>query len=114
MAIETPAAVVDVDRLERNLERWQAFCDAEGLANPVRDGLVVRLDRAFEQGHCGCEIVAVHQQKADLRSGEGVIGRKLEHAPKLSLRFGGLPHFQVQVPEFMTELGATVRAYAGP
>ena len=31
--IETPAAVVDVDRLERNLARWQEHCDRVGLAN---------------------------------------------------------------------------------
>lgn len=32
-ALDTPAAVVDVDRLERNLERWQEHCDRVGLAN---------------------------------------------------------------------------------
>jgi D-serine deaminase-like pyridoxal phosphate-dependent protein len=31
--IETPAAVVDLDRLERNLSRWQSRCDELGLAN---------------------------------------------------------------------------------
>jgi D-serine deaminase-like pyridoxal phosphate-dependent protein len=29
--IETPAAVVDLDRLERNLSRWQSYCDDAGL-----------------------------------------------------------------------------------
>lgn len=32
-AIETPAAVVDADRLERNLARWQEHCDRHELAN---------------------------------------------------------------------------------
>jgi D-serine deaminase-like pyridoxal phosphate-dependent protein len=32
-ALDTPVAVVDVDRLERNLERWQRHCDDVGLAN---------------------------------------------------------------------------------
>jgi D-serine deaminase-like pyridoxal phosphate-dependent protein len=32
-ALDTPAAVVDLDRLERNLSRWQEFCDRVGLAN---------------------------------------------------------------------------------
>jgi D-serine deaminase-like pyridoxal phosphate-dependent protein len=32
-AIETPAAVVDADRLESNLARWQEHCDRHGLAN---------------------------------------------------------------------------------
>lgn len=31
--LDTPAVVVDADRLQRNLERWQAHCDAAGLAN---------------------------------------------------------------------------------
>jgi Alanine racemase, N-terminal domain len=31
--IETPAAVVDLDRLESNLARWQAECARAGLAN---------------------------------------------------------------------------------
>ena len=32
-AIETPAAVVDADRLEGNLTRWQEYCDRHELAN---------------------------------------------------------------------------------
>ena len=32
-ALETPALVVDVERLERNLERWQRYCHQTGLAN---------------------------------------------------------------------------------
>ena len=31
--IETPAAVVDLDRLEHNLARWQTECDRVGLAS---------------------------------------------------------------------------------
>ena len=31
--IDTPAAVVDADRLGRNLARWQEHCDRHGLAN---------------------------------------------------------------------------------
>jgi D-serine deaminase-like pyridoxal phosphate-dependent protein len=31
--IETPAAIVDLDRLEGNLDRWQKECDRAGLAN---------------------------------------------------------------------------------
>ena len=31
--IDTPAAVVDASRLERNLARWQEHCDRHGLAN---------------------------------------------------------------------------------
>jgi D-serine deaminase-like pyridoxal phosphate-dependent protein len=32
-SLDTPVAVVDLERLERNLERWQAHCDAVGLLN---------------------------------------------------------------------------------
>ena len=32
-SIETPAALVDLDRLEHNLVRWQEHCDRVGLAN---------------------------------------------------------------------------------
>jgi D-serine deaminase-like pyridoxal phosphate-dependent protein len=31
--VETPAAVVDLERLDRNLRRWQEHCDRVGLAN---------------------------------------------------------------------------------
>lgn len=31
--VETPAVVIDVDRLQRNLTRWQSHCDEVGLAN---------------------------------------------------------------------------------
>jgi D-serine deaminase-like pyridoxal phosphate-dependent protein len=31
--VGTPAAVVDLDRLDSNLARWQARCDELGLAN---------------------------------------------------------------------------------
>jgi D-serine deaminase-like pyridoxal phosphate-dependent protein len=32
-SLDTPVAVVDLDRLDRNLERWQTHCDAVGLLN---------------------------------------------------------------------------------
>ena len=31
--LDTPVAVVDLERVNRNLERWQAYCDRVGLAN---------------------------------------------------------------------------------
>jgi D-serine deaminase-like pyridoxal phosphate-dependent protein len=31
--LDTPVAVVDLDRVERNLSRWQEYCDRVGLAN---------------------------------------------------------------------------------
>ncbi|HEX6723942.1 MAG TPA: hypothetical protein VF073_01750 [Gaiella sp.] len=44
-SLDTPVAVVDLDRLDRNLERWQAHCDAVGLLN-----------RPHVQTHCSVEI----------------------------------------------------------
>jgi D-serine deaminase-like pyridoxal phosphate-dependent protein len=32
-SLDTPVAVVDLERVDRNLERWQAHCDAVGLVN---------------------------------------------------------------------------------
>lgn len=31
--LETPCVVIDLERVERNLARWQAYCDQHGLAN---------------------------------------------------------------------------------
>jgi len=31
--VESPAAVVDLERLDRNLRGWQEHCDRVGLAN---------------------------------------------------------------------------------
>jgi D-serine deaminase-like pyridoxal phosphate-dependent protein len=46
-ATETPAAVVDADRLETNLARWQAYCDRHGLANRPH----VKTHRCVEIAH---------------------------------------------------------------
>ena len=40
---DTPAVVVDLDRLERNLERWQRHCDA--VARPLALTAVSRRGR---------------------------------------------------------------------
>ena len=45
--IETPAAVVDADRLEHNLSRWQEHCDRHGLANRPH----VKTHRCVEIAH---------------------------------------------------------------
>lgn len=31
--VDTPAVIVDLDRVERNIEKWQTYCDEHGLAN---------------------------------------------------------------------------------
>jgi D-serine deaminase-like pyridoxal phosphate-dependent protein len=31
--LDTPVVIVDLDKVERNLQRWQAYCDSHGIAN---------------------------------------------------------------------------------
>ncbi len=33
LELETPSLLIDLDRLERNLRRWQAFCEERGVRN---------------------------------------------------------------------------------
>ena len=33
--LDTPCVLIDLDRMERNLTRFQAYCDAEGLRMPT-------------------------------------------------------------------------------
>ena len=68
--IETPAAVVDVDRLERNLSRWQEHCDSHGLANRphVKTHRCVEIaQRQLELGAVGitCQKLSEAQVMAD-------------------------------------------------
>jgi D-serine deaminase-like pyridoxal phosphate-dependent protein len=53
--VETPAAVVDADRLERNLSRWQEHCDRHGLANRPH----VKTHRCVEIAHRQLSLGAV-------------------------------------------------------
>jgi D-serine deaminase-like pyridoxal phosphate-dependent protein len=53
--IETPAAVVDADRLEHNLSRWQEHCDRHGLANRPH----VKTHRCVEIAHRQLSLGAV-------------------------------------------------------
>ena len=41
----TPCAVIDMDRVERNIARIQAACDAAGVANRPQDPRIVRRGR---------------------------------------------------------------------
>jgi D-serine deaminase-like pyridoxal phosphate-dependent protein len=53
--IETPAAVVDADRLEANLTRWQEHCDRHGIANRPH----VKTHRCVEIAHRQLSLGAV-------------------------------------------------------
>lgn len=45
--LDTPAVLVDLDRVERNLARWQAYCDRHGIRNRphIKTHKVVELAR---------------------------------------------------------------------
>jgi D-serine deaminase-like pyridoxal phosphate-dependent protein len=64
-AIETPAAVVDADRLESNLARWQEHCELHELAN-----------RPHGKTHRGVEIA---QRQLELGAA-GITCQKLSEA----------------------------------
>ncbi|MEZ5824176.1 MAG: alanine racemase [Geminicoccaceae bacterium] len=54
--IETPCAVIDLDRVERNLDRWQGYLDRHGIANRphIKTHKLVRFARMqLEKGASG-------------------------------------------------------------
>ena len=54
--IETPCAVIDLDRVERNLDRWQGYLDQHGIANRphIKTHKLVRFTRMqLEKGASG-------------------------------------------------------------
>jgi D-serine deaminase-like pyridoxal phosphate-dependent protein len=68
--LDTPVAVVDLDRVDRNLERWQAYCDRVGFANRPhikthRSAEIAR--RQVERGAVGitCQKLGEAQTMAD-------------------------------------------------
>ena len=70
--IETPVAVVDLDRLERNLARWQEECDRTGLANRphVKTHKCVEIaDRQVALGARGVTCQTLFEAEAMVASG---------------------------------------------
>lgn len=53
--LDTPALVVDLERLERNLERWQRFCVGLGMANRPH----IKTHRTVEVARMQVELGAV-------------------------------------------------------
>jgi D-serine deaminase-like pyridoxal phosphate-dependent protein len=95
--VETPTPVVDLDRLESNLRRWQAYCDQAGLANRphVKTHKCVEIARRqVELGARGVTCQTLHEAEAMADAGIGdvllpynVVGeRKLERLASLSGR----------------------------
>jgi D-serine deaminase-like pyridoxal phosphate-dependent protein len=87
--VATPAAVVDLDRLESNLARWQAYCDEVGLANRphVKTHKCVEIARRqVELGARGVTCQTLHEAEVMVDAGiDDVLipynllgGRKLE------------------------------------
>ena len=68
--IDTPAAVVDVDRLERNLRRWQDECDRLGLANRPH----IKTHRSVEIARRQLELGAVGLTCQKLGEAETMVG----------------------------------------
>jgi D-serine deaminase-like pyridoxal phosphate-dependent protein len=95
--IATPAAVVDLDRLESNLARWQAYCDERGLANRphIKTHKCVEIaQRQVELGARGVTCQTLHEAEVMLDAGIDdlllpynlVGGRKLEQLALLLRR----------------------------
>jgi len=95
--IATPAAVVDLDRLESNLVRWQAYCDGAGLANRphVKTHKCVEIARRqLELGARGVTVQTLYEAESMIDAGIGdlllpynvVGGRKLEQLALLLRR----------------------------
>jgi D-serine deaminase-like pyridoxal phosphate-dependent protein len=86
--IETPAAVVDLDRLERNLERWQAYCDRVGLANRPHVKTHKSTEIARRQAELGatgitCQTLGEAETMAGAGHGDILIPYNILGAPKL-------------------------------
>ena len=95
--VTTPAAIVDLDRLETNLARWQVHCDEHGLANRphVKTHKCVEIARRqVELGARGVTVQTLYE--AEVMVGAGIEdlllpynivgGRKLEQLAQLLRR----------------------------
>ncbi len=92
--VETPAAVVDGDRLERNLARWQDYCDAHGLQNRphVKTHRCVEIARQqLSLGAVGitCQKLSEAETMADAGCDDILVAFNIVGASKLS-RLRGL------------------------
>lgn len=97
--VATPAAIVELDRLESNLSRWQARCDEVGLANRphIKTHKCVEIARRqIELGAGGVTCQTLHEAEVMVDAGitdvllpyNLVGGRKLE---ELALLLGRAP-----------------------
>ena len=72
--VVTPAAVVDIDRLEANIGRWQDHCDRVGLANRphVKTHKCIEIaHRQIQVGAIGITCQTLHEAEVMVTSPEG-------------------------------------------
>lgn len=86
--LDTPAVLVDLDRVERNLARWQAYCDRHGIRNRphIKTHKVVELARRqVELGAAGicCQKLGEAEVMADGGLGDILIPFNLLGPAKL-------------------------------
>ena len=116
--IATPAAVVDLDRLEANLARWQEHCDRVGLANRphVKTHKCVEIARRqVELGARGVTCQTLHEAEVMVDAGIddvlvafNVVGdRKLEQLAQLLAR--GRVQVTADDPELLPGLGRAAK-----
>jgi D-serine deaminase-like pyridoxal phosphate-dependent protein len=70
--VVTPAAIVDLGRLDENLARWQAHCDGTGFANRphVKTHKCVEIGRRqMELGAVGVTCQTLHEAEVMVRAG---------------------------------------------
>ncbi len=87
--LETPAVVIDLDRVERNLGRWQAYCDQHGIASRphIKTHKVPELARRqLELGAVGiaCQKLGEAEVMADQGCNDILIPYNLLGASKLA------------------------------
>jgi D-serine deaminase-like pyridoxal phosphate-dependent protein len=74
VTVDTPAAVVDRERLERNLIRWQRYCDEHGLRNRPH----VKTHRCVEIARRQIELGAVGITCQKLGEAEVMVGAGID------------------------------------
>ena len=89
LELETPIPVVDLDRLERNLRRWQQHCDELGLASRphVKTHKCVEIARrqvALGAGGLTCQTLGEAETMADAGLNDVLVPSNVVGEPKLA------------------------------
>lgn len=86
--IETPAVLISLDRVEQNLQRWQAWCDDHGMKNRPHvktHKLVPLAKRQLQLGAAGitCQKIGEAEVMADAGIDDILISYNILSRPKL-------------------------------